>query len=257
MNSYTVVTGASSGIGRAVAIAFANRQKNLILIARREDRLLSLKEDILTQHPQLDIIIKCCDLTDQKKCLSLYQELSAYSLETWINNAGFGQYANIATQSIESIIPMLQLNVEALTLFSSLFVRDYHDVPGTQLINVSSSGGYTIVPTAVTYCATKFYVSAFTEGLSHQLIKDGAALRAKVLAPNATETEFANVANDVTDFNYKTGFNRYHTSEDMATFLLALYDSQAVVGLVNYDTFEFELTKPKFNYLQIHDDQRR
>ena len=63
---------------------------------------------------------------------------------------------------------------EALTILSSLFVRDYKDVPGTQLINLSSCGGYTIVPTAVTYCATKFYVSTFTEGLAWELIESGA-----------------------------------------------------------------------------------
>ncbi len=59
---------------------------------------------------------------------------------------------------------MLRLNVEALTIFFfSLFVRDFKDIEGTQLINISSAGGYTIVPTAVTYCAAKFYVSTFTE----------------------------------------------------------------------------------------------
>ena len=61
------------------------------------------------------------------------------------------------------------MNVEALTGFSSLFVRDFKDTEGTQLINISSCGGYTIVPNAVTYCAAKFYVSAFTEGLAWEL----------------------------------------------------------------------------------------
>lgn len=252
--NYTVITGASSGIGRATALAFASRQKHLILIARREERLVSLKEEILTHHPQLDIVIKVCDLTNHDVCLTLYRELSNYSLETWINNAGFGKYAEVATQSLDSITSMLQLNVEALTMLSTLFVHDYHDVPGTQLINVSSSGGYTIVPTAVTYCATKFYVSAFTEGLALQLAKTNAPLQAKVLAPSATETEFANVANETTDYDYQSGFARYHTSEEMASFLLDLYDSQAVVGQINRDTFEFELSGPLFNYVGKHNN---
>ena len=74
---------------------------------------------------------------------------------------------------------MLHLNIEALTILSSLFVRDYENVEGTQLINVSSGGGYTIVADAVTYCATKFYVSAFTEGLSQELKGRGAKMQAK------------------------------------------------------------------------------
>ena len=64
---------------------------------------------------------------------------------------------------------MLYLNIEALTILSALFVRDNKDTERTQLINISSCGGYTIVPTAVTYCAAKFYVSTFTEGLTDPL----------------------------------------------------------------------------------------
>ncbi|WP_249728324.1 SDR family NAD(P)-dependent oxidoreductase, partial [Bacillus paralicheniformis] len=65
----------------------------------------------------------------------------------------------------------------------------YSMIDGTQLINVSSGGGYTIVADVVTYCATKFYVSAFTEVLSHELKEQGAKLQAKVYAPAATETD--------------------------------------------------------------------
>ena len=83
---------------------------------------------------------------------------------------------------------MLHLNIEALTILSSLFVCDYKDVDGTQLINVSSCGGYTIVPTAVTYCAAKFCVSTFTEGLVWELKETGAKMNAKVLTPAATRT---------------------------------------------------------------------
>ncbi len=81
-----------------------------------------------------------------------------------MNNAGFGNYDSVAELDLGKIGAMLHLNIEALTILSALFVRDYKDAEGTQLINVSSCGGYTIVPTAVTYCAAKFYVSTFTEG---------------------------------------------------------------------------------------------
>ena len=77
---------------------------------------------------------------------------------------------------------MLHLNIEALTILSSLFVRDYKEEEGTQLINVSSCGGYTIVPTAVTYCAAKFYVSTFTEGLVWELKETGAKMKDAALA---------------------------------------------------------------------------
>ena len=89
---------------------------------------------------------------------------------------------------------------------SSLFVRDYKEAEGAQLINVSSAGGYTIVPTAVTYCAAKFYVSTFTEGLAWELKETGAKMRAKVLAPAATKTEFGMVANNASEYDYDKSF---------------------------------------------------
>ena len=109
-----------------------------------------------------------------------------------MNNAGFGNYDSVAQQDLEKINTMLRLNVEALTILSSLFVRDYKDALGTQLINLSSCGGYTIVPTAVTYCATKFYVSTFTEGVAWELIESGAKMRAKVLNKRSEERRVGN-----------------------------------------------------------------
>ncbi|KXL53440.1 sulfoacetaldehyde reductase [Anaerotignum neopropionicum] len=245
---YTVITGASSGIGYETAKAFAARGKNLVLIARRQDNLEALKKNILGEYPTLDVIIKAVDLSLTENVYQLYADLKAFELESWINNAGFGSYASVASQDLKKVENMLRLNVEALTILSSLFVHDYKDTEGTQLINVSSCGGYMIVPTAVTYCATKFFVSAFTEGLAHELKESGAKLRAKVLAPAATKTEFGKVANHVDVYDYDKLFGTYHTSGQMAAFLLELYDSDQVVGAVDRETFEFQLCNPKFLY---------
>ena len=166
---YTVITGASSGIGYESALAFASRGKNLILVARRQAELEELKLKINEMHPELDVVIRRTDLSVTEEVYKFYESLQSFQIETWINNAGFGNFASIAEQNLNKIETMLHVNIEALTILSSLFVRDYSMTEGTQLINVSSGGGYTIVANAVTYCATKFYVSAFTEGLSHEL----------------------------------------------------------------------------------------
>ena len=163
-NKYTAITGASSGIGYETAKAFASRGKNVIIIARRKEKLAKLQKEILEKFPTVKVIVKATDLTKSKNVYQLYSELKPYKLDTWVNNAGFGNYGSVAEQSLEKIESMIHLNIEALTLLSTLFVHDYKDIEGTQLINISSCGGYTIVPTAVTYCATKFYVSTFTEG---------------------------------------------------------------------------------------------
>lgn len=245
---YTVITGASSGIGYETAKAFAERGSNLILVARRKDRLEALRQEILSLYPTLDIMLKVTDLFVPQNVFGLYEDVKSYPLQTWINNAGFGNYDSVGHQNLGKISQMLHLNVEALTILSSLFVRDFKDTENAQLINVSSCGGYTVVPNAVTYCAAKFYVSAFTEGLSWELKTAHAKMQAKVLAPAATKTEFGKVANDVAEYDYDKLFGTYHTSAQIAAFLLELYDSDKVVGLVDRENFSFHLCEPQFQY---------
>ena len=245
---YTVITGASSGIGYETAKVFAGRGSNLILVARRKDRLETLRQEILDLHPMLDIVVKPMDLSIPQNVFQFYESIKSYPLQTWINNAGFGNYDSVGNQDLKKISRMLHLNVEALTIFSSLFVRDFKDTEGTQLINISSCGGYTIVPDAVTYCAAKFYVSVFTEGLAWELKSAHAKMRAKVLAPAATKTEFGKVANDVSEYDYDKLFGIYHTGTQIAAFLLELYDSDKVVGLVDRENFSFCLYDPQFQY---------
>ncbi len=245
---YTVITGASSGIGYETAKAFAERGSNLILIARRKNRLEALQQEILTLHPTLDVVLKVIDLSVSQNVFRFYEDVKSYPLQTWINNAGFGNYDSIGHQDLRKISQMLHLNVEALTILSSLFVRDFKNTEKAQLINVSSCGGYTVVPNAVTYCATKFYVSAFTEGLSWELKTTHAKMQAKVLAPAATKTEFGKIANNVTEYDYDKLFGTYHTSTQIAAFLLELYDSDKVVGLVDRENFSFHLCEPQLQY---------
>ncbi|WP_057915510.1 SDR family NAD(P)-dependent oxidoreductase [Peribacillus muralis] len=245
---YTVITGASSGIGYEAALAFASRGKNLILVARRKQNLDELKTKIEEMNKELDIVIHATDLTVAENVYGLYESLKDMQIETWINNAGFGNFDKVGEHSLPKIEKMLHLNIEALTILSSLYVRDYSNVEGTQLINISSGGGYTLVADAITYCATKFYVSAFTEGLAHELKGQGAKMQAKVLAPAATETEFAKRSFDVDEFNYDVTVPKYHTAQEMAEFLIELYEHEKVVGIVNAKNYEFELKDPIFPY---------
>lgn len=241
MDKYTVITGASSGIGYAAAKAFARRGKNLILIARRLEQLEQLKLEI-GKTSNVKVVIITDDLSITENVYDVYSKLNQYFVETWINNAGFGNYSSVAEQNLKKIEDMIKVNITALTIFSSLYVRDYKNSPGTQLINISSAGGYTIVPNAVTYCAAKFYVSAFTEGLAIELSAENSPLGAKILAPAATKTEFGKVASGAQSYDYNAHFNSYHTAEQMAEFLLRLYDSDCILGKVDRSTFDFELS---------------
>ena len=249
MKLYTVITGASSGIGKEAAKIFASHGKNLILVARRQERLDQLKEDIQGHYPKIDVMVQAADLSKPKEVYRLYESLSPYTINTWINNAGRGYQSKIADQDSEIAIQMIRLNVEALTILSTLYAHDYQDMDGTQLINVSSVAGYMIFPDVITYSASKYYVSAFTEGLAQELKNGGHKLQAKVLAPAAVQTEFAQVEQNRDSFDYEKAFSHYHTASQMAQFLWELYESDKCVGSVKFEPFAFCLDEPHYPYL--------
>ncbi|MGB8454874.1 MAG: SDR family NAD(P)-dependent oxidoreductase [Anaerocolumna sp.] len=248
MKKFIAITGASSGIGYEAAKEFARRGKNLIVLARSTDKLEQLKEEVLAINSTLQVIIKAADLSQKENVFAVYDSIKGFDIELWINNAGFGDYKSVDKQDLQKMETMLGLNVEAVAIFSTLFTRDHKDSEGTQLINISSVGGYTLVPNAVMYCATKYFVSAFTEGLSHELTSEGAKMKAKVLAPAATKTNFGNVANNIPDYDYDKAFGTYHTCGQTVGFLLQLYESNMPVGLINRETFEFSLCDYQFSY---------
>jgi len=164
---YIAITGASSGIGAAAAKAFARRGENLILVARRGELLENLKSEI-AKFADVEVVIELCDLSKQENVLALWRNLEKFELKALINNAGFGDYNKVGEQNLEKVTQMINLNIISLVTLSTLFTKKYKD-KDTQLINISSIGGYKIVPNAVTYCASKFFVSAFSEGLYHEL----------------------------------------------------------------------------------------
>ena len=248
MEKYIVITGASSGIGYETAKAFGYRNKNLILVARRTENMKRLQNELLRQNPDIKVVINSTDLSCPENAYLLFQKLEDYEIETWVNNAGFGDNHLIAEADLKKIEAMINVNVQALVILSTLFVKKYKNESGAQLINLSSTAGYNLVP-AVLYCASKYFVSIFSEGLAFQLQKENTALKVKILAPHATETEFGKITTDMAEFNYSKYYSKFHTAREMAGFLLKLYDSDAIVGYVDRDTLEFKLSGPKLNWI--------
>lgn len=252
MNNYVVITGASGGIGEASARMFASKGKNLILVARREAQLNEIKASIQAEYPEIDVVVKPCDLTNIEGLPAFYQSLQTYSIETWINNAGFGILETVKEHELDRVLSMIKLNVEALTVLSILFVKDYADKAGSQLINIASLAGYMLAPMATAYCASKYFVSAFSEGLAHEMKMLGNPLQVKVLAPATTKTDFAKTAMQDDSITYGEDslyFSKYNTPEEMAGFLYQLYQSDKAVGLVDHMQFTLSLVDPQFNHL--------
>ncbi len=249
-NSYTVITGASSGIGYALAKAYAGRGGNIIVAARRYDRLETLKQEIAQIAPDVDVVLREVDLADNAATIAFYESLADYHITTWVNNAGRGNKGDITAADLDTDLNMLHVNIDALAILSSLYVRDYKDVDGALLINISSIGGYLIVPGATLYCASKFFVSALTEGIHHEMVANGHPLRAKVMAPTSTETAFEEVANDLQEsFDYTERGTPFHTADQMAAFILELADSDKVVGEIDFTTRGLKLSDPHYPHL--------
>lgn len=156
---YAVITGASSGIGRAISIKLAERGFNIIAVARRDSLLNQLKIELRKINQYIEVVTKSCDLSITDDAMSLYEELKAFDIRVWVNNAGVGYYGEAFSQPIKDAQTLLNLNINTLAVLSLMFVRDNQNIDDSQLVNVSSAGGYTIVPTAVTYCASKFLLA--------------------------------------------------------------------------------------------------
>lgn len=232
---YTVITGASSGIGMATAKLLSNLNRNLILIARRKDRLDDLKES-LQRNNKSDVVVVKQDLSKIDELEDMYRYLNEnYNIDVWINNAGFGADKYVENMQLHEIDSMIRTNIEAVAVLSTLFVKD-HKNKESQLINVSSLAGYYVWPNVTLYSATKFFVSAFTEGLNRDLKRSSAKLQAKVLAPALTETEFSQVSRGKKGkVDYSREYGNFNTSEDLAEFMLDLLNSNATLGIVNED----------------------
>ncbi|MGT2637858.1 SDR family NAD(P)-dependent oxidoreductase [Streptococcus ratti] len=243
---YTLITGASSGIGKSTAELFASKGKNLILIARSANALKEVKREINAKYPNLDIVVRDYDLTDIAGLNDLYNSFKEYDIETFINNAGIGLLGSVHENPIEKIIDMINLNSLAVSVLSALYVKDYKDIEGSQLINIASAAGYVTSPGSTAYTASKFFVTSFTESLAQELMMEGSKLRAKVMCPSATSTPFIEKAVGDKEYDY---FQNFSTSESVAEQIYELYQSDSVSGLVSFEDNSFTMTGPKFTSL--------
>lgn len=247
---YTLITGASSGIGKATAITFAAKGKNLILVARRKQHLEQLKSDLTSKY-DIDVVVKPFDLSDLQQVYQLYEECKMFDIEVWVNNAGLGLQSKITDQDIDKVMNILRVNIEALTVLSTLFVQDNKDKDAT-IINVSSTAGYGITSRLPIYSCSKLYISAFTEALYWELKNLNLPMCAKVMAAGSTISEFEITASGKPlDLNHFKG----NTSEEVGDFIYQLYKSDKALGYVEEENYTLVLSDPKlphtFNKTEI------
>lgn len=188
----TVITGASAGIGVALARVFARHGHALALIARRADRLNALADEIATTGAARPIVI-VDDLAQAGAGTRIAAALAAQGAEPqyMVNNAGFGLVGLAAVRGRDEQLPMIDVNVRALTELSLAFADSLARHQGG-VLNVGSVAGFLPGPGSAVYYATKAYVLSFSEALHSEFKERG--VRVTVLCPGPVPTEFARVA---------------------------------------------------------------
>ncbi|MFY9695778.1 MAG: SDR family oxidoreductase [Xanthobacteraceae bacterium] len=188
MKPVALVTGASAGIGVELARVFAAQGHDLVLVARREDRLSALADEIAAAGRPRPTVL-ALDLERRDAVAMLAAQLSAQGLEPAyvINNAGFGLSGPAAKLSRDEQLAMIDLNVRALTELSLAFIESLERHRGG-ILNVASVAAFLPGPGMAVYYASKAYVLSFSEALHRELA--GRGIRVTALCPGPVETEF-------------------------------------------------------------------
>ncbi|MDX1598970.1 MAG: SDR family oxidoreductase [Marinobacter sp.] len=202
--NYVLITGASAGIGEVFARELAAEKQNLILVARREDRLAALAGELSEQYG-VSVEVLAADLAaaDGAEQVAATVTSSGWALSGLINNAGFGDRGAFTELSLERQLNMIQVNVASLVSLTWKLLPKLKENQGSFIINVASTAAFQAGPNMAIYYATKAFVLSFSEALNEELRETGIAVSA--LCPGATESEFAAEANMTDTKLFKAG----------------------------------------------------
>lgn len=230
------ITGASSGIGTAIANRLAADGYNLALCARRRQRLAELADKLSLQH-DIEVLTQAVDLRDEAGILSWFGAIATRfkRLDVLINNAGLGYKESLTSGSTEKWRETLDVNVIALSICTREAIKLMRDRGNDQghIVHISSMSGHR-VPGSGMYSASKFAVRALTEGLRQELRTNGSAIRISSISPGFVETEFA---------------EKYSGSREQAQQVYSQFPVLQPTDIAN--AISYVLSQP--NYVQVHD----
>jgi len=191
---YTIITGASSGIGAEIARLAAADRRNLLLIARREDRLTSLREELARKHG-VTVRVLPLDLTTPTAPMEVSQYVKGAGLDVdcLVNNAAFGGYGLFHEQPLDRNLEMIQLNTGSAIALTRLLLPGMIGRGGGQILNVASSAGLVPGPLQAVYYATKAFLVSFGQAIAEEL--RGTGVTVTTLCPGPVRTEFIDAAN--------------------------------------------------------------
>jgi len=228
---WALVTGASAGIGKALAAALAEGGANLVLTARREERLRTIAQQLSREH-RVRSEIFVADLAEPAAPKAVYQFTlqKGLAIDLLVNNAGFGQYGEFHKADSDRLLQMIQVNCSAVLQLTRLFVPAMVARQSGDVLIVASTAAFQAVPYISTYAATKVFDLFFAEGLAEELRPYG--IRVSALCPGTTTSEFHEVAG-----HPSRSKGREQSAEVVARNglkALAAGKSYVISGLANY-----------------------
>jgi short-subunit dehydrogenase len=190
---WALVTGASAGIGKALAEQLALGGASLVLTARRRERLNALAEELRAKH-QIQTEIFVADLAQRGAPDEIFDftEGKRLTIDLLVNNAGFGQYGEFHTVPAERLLEMVQVNCSAVLHLTRLYLPGMVERRSGDVLIVASTASFQAVPYISTYAATKVFDLFLAEGLAEEMKPHG--IRVCALCPGTTESEFHGVA---------------------------------------------------------------
>jgi uncharacterized protein len=195
--SVALVTGASSGIGREIALLLAGRVKALVLVARRADRLESLRNELKTRYADLSVEPLPCDIGNEEEVSKLIGRVRAEigPVDILVNNAGLGLDGLFDRADWERTRQLLSVNVIAVVHLTQAFLPDMVARGRGGVLNIGSGAGLTVMPSAAAYVASKHFIDGFSEALRADLAGTGVVVTQ--VAPGPVDSEFDQVAGSV------------------------------------------------------------
>ncbi|MBQ9383182.1 MAG: SDR family oxidoreductase [Ruminiclostridium sp.] len=188
-----LVTGASSGLGREFSRILARRGFNLVIVARRRQRLEELRKELTGQYG-VKVKVLVHDLSDPDECKELYNEVENANIDILINSAGFGVFGKFTETDLDREIEMIDVNIKALHILTKLFLQKFVKRDRGHILNVASLAGFTAGPYFSSYYASKNYVLQLTKAIYEELRVDRSNVYIGAFCPGPVKTEFNDVA---------------------------------------------------------------
>jgi short-subunit dehydrogenase len=188
-----LITGASSGIGLCMAEYLANKNIDLILVARRKNRLVEFKK----KHPNIKVEVIPLDLSEMDNLELLVNSTIDKDVDILINNAGFGLFGEFSKTDINTELKMIDVNIKAVHYLTKAFLKVFKERDYGYILNVASSAGFMAGPKLSTYYATKNYCLKLTEAIYQELKEEHSNVHISALCPGPVDTEFNMVAHGV------------------------------------------------------------